>query len=409
MPRANFLPMLILLLAACPATKAPDADEVVPPTVILVSLDGFRADYFDRAQAPTLHRLAAEGVHADALTPGFVSKTFPNHYAIATGLYPEHNGIVENYFSDPNTGQSFEMTSDADNSDPSWFLGEPIWVTAELQGVTTATCFWVGSEAPIEGVQATYWLPYDGGMSWNDRVDQVLAWLDMPAELRPHLVTLYFEEPDGKGHTYGPEGDEVIDEVEALDVELDRLVTGLSDRGILDETDLIVLSDHGMSETSDDRVTFLDDCFDTWANPVESWGPVAAVRPAEADIDAVVAATAPLEHAWCARKEDLPERLHYSDSDRIAPVQCLADDGWSITTRSWAASNPGYYVGGTHGYDNSYESMQGLFVARGPHFAEGVTVDRFENVEVYGIIADILGLVPAPTDGDLTRVGDVFR
>ena len=88
------------------------------PTVILISLDGFRYDYIDKFAPPTMNALAKDGVRAKWMIPSFPTKTFPNHYTIATGLYPEHHGIVENNVWD--FGEIFTMSKYEEVTNPRW-------------------------------------------------------------------------------------------------------------------------------------------------------------------------------------------------------------------------------------------------------------------------------------------------
>jgi predicted AlkP superfamily pyrophosphatase or phosphodiesterase len=407
-------PVLLLLLACSHSGGVADVLELPalgasePPTLILASVDGLRWDYPGRASTPTLDRLATEGAHAEALVPAFPSKTFPNHYSIVTGLYPEHHGIVDNTFYDPERGAWFSMSDDDAVRDGSWWGGEPIWATAERQGLTTATCFWPGSEAEIAGERPTYALAYDGGMTWEERVDTVLYWLELPEEERPQFITVYFEEPDHAGHSYGPDGAEVEEATAAVDEALGWLVDGLEVGGWLEKADLLVVSDHGMTGTGPDRLVYLDDYIDVYDEvEVTSWGPVAQLWTDDAD--GVAQRLSEVRDATCARKQDLPEALHFSESARIAEVVCVADDGYSITTRDWAESNPDWYDGGTHGYAPTDPAMQGIFYARGPHIAEGYAARPFLNTDIYSLMAHILGVEPAATDGDLANIDELLR
>ena len=290
MLRLLCLSLVAASLAGCagpPRVAAPVPETT--PTLVLVSLDGFRWDYLDRpgVQAPTL-RWIAEGVRAGRLVPVFPTKTFPNHYSLVTGLHPEAHGIVGNSMRDPGRlvdGQPARFSlSDRDAlADSRWWGGEPIWVTAERQGVPTGTVFWPGSEAEIGGVRPGRWLPYDGEMPYAARVDTALAWLDAPDP--PRLVTLYVEAVDDAGHRYGPDAPEVGAAIARVDSALARLVDGLRQRGRLDQTSLVVVSDHGMTALSPSRVVLLDDALDLavddvdWGEPVGVWpGPGARRR-----------------------------------------------------------------------------------------------------------------------------------
>jgi predicted AlkP superfamily pyrophosphatase or phosphodiesterase len=392
--------------AVAPSPYADDPYALTESVVVLVSLDGFRWDYLDRAETPTLDRLVAEGAHAEALVPAFPTKTFPNHYTLATGLWPENHGIVDNSFYAPDLRETFDMFDSRDNQDPRWWGGEPIWITAERQGVTAGTMFWVGSEVQwTHGISATYAVPYDGSIPFSDRVERVLYWLDQPTDA-PRLVTLYFNEPDHSAHSYGPDHDYVTEAIEQVDAVLAELVAGLEARGQLDTTDLVVVSDHGMTALSDDRLIVVDEHLDLDRVWVHSWGPWMSIWPMEAsETDAIVAGLQALPHALCAARADLPPELHFSVGRRVAPVHCIADVGWTLTSADWGAGS----FRGTHGYSPADADMHGLFVARGPHILPGARLPATDNVHVYSLLARLLEIRPATNDGELAPFGAALR
>ncbi|MCP4807409.1 MAG: alkaline phosphatase family protein [Proteobacteria bacterium] len=394
--------MLPFLLACAhtPRDSTPERPEL-PPTVLLVSMDGFRASYLDAHDTPNLDRLAALGLRADGLIPPFPSKTFPSHYTAVTGLYPEHHGLVGNTIYDAERDAWYSMGDRSAVEDGSWYEGEPIWATANKAGLETATLFWVGSEAEIGGQRPDTWLPYDGSMTFEARVDRVLSWLDR-TEDRPRFLTLYLDEPDHVGHAGGPEGLGIPTGVTMVDNALGNLLDGLEQRELLDEIDILVTSDHGMAELSRDRMVFLDDAIDTSAVEIVNWSPVTLIlpEPEPGTEDELLVELAELEHLACAKKEDLDPELHYADHDRIPPIVCLADEGWSVSTRWWYGVDPTGWTGGTHGYDPRLESMHGIFVAAGPSLRTG-RVEAFENVHLYELMCAILELEPAENDGEL--------
>lgn len=396
--------LLLVLTAGCQT-------EHLEPTVILVSIDGFRADYMDRFETPTLHRLAAEGVRAtEGMLPVFPSKTFPNHYSIATGLYPAHHGIVGNTMYDPEMDAWFRLSDRDAVEDTRWWDGEPIWVTAEKQGVTAGTFFWPGSEAPVQGIQATYWKRFDDTVPATDRVDSVLAWIDLPEANRPRLVTLYFSDTDHDGHDYGTSSEEVADAVARADAYLARLVSGLELRGILDQVNLVVVSDHGMVDVSPERVVFVEDYVDLGDSRVVEWSPILAVDPEPGRGQEIAAALDAAPHLTVYDQATLDSVFHYSGSPRIPPIVAGADAGWTITsTHEYLEARITRFPAGMHGFDPRFPSMAALFVARGPAFRSGFESKPFENVNVYPLIAHILGLEPADVDGRLETVRDLLR
>lgn len=398
-------------LTGCAASPGLEAPAEADRALVLVSVDGFRHDYLDRPglEAPTL-RYVAGGVEAERLVPVFPTKTFPNHYSLVTGLYTPEHGIVGNTMRDPtrlvnNAPARFSLSNREAIADGAWWGGEPIWVTAETQGLEAATVFWPGSEAEIMGVRPTHWLPFDGDLGYADRVDQALAWLDEGSD----LVTLYFEAVDTAGHRHGPDAPEVDAAIEEVDAALARLVEGLRQRGRLGATDLVVVSDHGMAGVSPDRVVFLDDAVDLETVDVD-WGEPVGIWPDDpADVEAIVAAVSALPRLEAYARADVPARLHYSDNARVPPVVVLADEGWTASSREYVERNPDRPSGGTHGYDNRVESMHGIFLARGPSFREGLETGPVQAVDVYGVVATALGLEAAPNAGDPGVADRVLR
>ena len=375
------------------------------PTVLLISLDGFRWDYLEKADTPNLDRLVSTGAKARALIPAFPTKTFPNHYTIITGLYPENHGIIANTMFDPAYVDTFMLSKRETVSDGRWYGGEPLWVTAEKQGRISATLFWPGSEAEIGGVRPTYWYQYDHDLPHTDRINQILAWLDLPPDRRPTFITLYFPDTDDQGHRFGPDSQELAMTVARLDSTLGTLFDGLMERGFMEEINIVVASDHGMAATDSTRVIFIDDYIDLNQAGVIDWSPVLGLRPPEElreDIYEALKTAHP--HLQAYRREEMPSRLHYSNHHRIPYIIGIADEGWSITSHTFYDRDPSYFSGGDHGYDNRYPSMYGIFIARGPAFENGLEVPPFQNIHIYSLIANVLGLEPAPNDGCLDSV-----
>lgn len=413
---AGFLMALgLAFLGACTgASQTPtiqDRGQPERPTLLLISLDGFRWDFMDLAETPSLDRLAATGVRADRLIPVFPTKTFPNHYSIVTGLYPEHHGIVSNNFYDPTFDAAFILADPETHSRLNWWEGEPIWITAERQGLTAATYFWPGSEAEFDGVRPTHWRPYEHEVPYEQRVDQVLAWLDLEEPDRPDFIALYLDLVDTVAHSNDPESSQrVAEAIRTVDAVLGRLVEGLAAQGQLDRVNLLVVSDHGMAPTSPQRVIFLDDYLDPDKVRIMDWNPVLSIwaEPGEKDrvYETLVGAH---PHLQVFRRENIPEDWHYRDHRRIPPLLGVADEGWSITTRAAFTSNPASFEGANHGYDPSLPSMGALFVGHGPSFREGLIVSSLATVDLYELMCRILGLTPAPNDGDPQAVGHILR
>ena len=405
--------LVALALSAVIAIAQRDPFADLQPTVILISFDGFRWDYTSKAPTPHLRRLMTRGVHARNLIPEFPSKTFPNHYSIVTGLYPGHHGIVANNIFDPPTGRLFAPAKAAEVRDPMWWGGTPIWTLVERSGVPSATMFWPGSEAPHDGVMPRYWEAYNESKPGNARVDQVLAWLDQPTALRPRLLTLYFEDTDTAGHDRGPDSKDVRDAIVRVDGYLGRLVDGLTRRGILDRVNIVVVSDHGMAAVDDKRIVVVDDYISLDDVTIADINPTLSLFPKAGKEDAVYARLAGANpHLKIFKRADTPERWHYRDHPRVPPILGVADEGWQVLRRVSVANIAARTIGGqrgAHGYDPQLMSMRAIFVAAGPAFKRGVTVEPFENVSIYGLVAQILGVTPPPNDGDPSIAGAVLR
>jgi predicted AlkP superfamily pyrophosphatase or phosphodiesterase len=400
----GFLTLFFLLLAsALPAAALePGGIKPAPNPLILISIDGFRWDYLERYAAPVLQQLAAQGVRAERMNPAFPSKTFPNHYTLVTGLYPEHHGIVSNWFFDPAFGETFGMSKPESNANPRWWGGEPIWITAEKQGVRSACFFWPGSETTHQGFRPSFFKPFNGKLPSNDRVDGLLAWLDLPAAQRPQLGTLYFDIVDHAGHTFGPDAPETQAAVAAVDAAISRLLAGLTARGIREHTNLVIVADHGMAACGPDKVIFLEDLMDTTTVQVESLGPNGGVRPktgTAAELVASIRAKKPA-HVQVYLREEVPADLHYRDNPRIPPVMLIADEHWNIESRVGWSFRSRTYSRGSHGWDPATSDMGALFLAQGPAFRQGVILKAFDNIHVYNLLCATLGLQPAPNDGD---------
>jgi predicted AlkP superfamily pyrophosphatase or phosphodiesterase len=403
--------LLVLLCVACIAACAPSQPRETHDrhALILISIDGFRADYLDRHITPTLATLAADGVRAEAMKSAFPTLTFPNHYTLVTGLYPDHHGIVNNRMLDPASGKHFVYKEEATTEDPAWWGGEPVWVSVEKQGLHAATMFWPGSTVAIAGVRPSKWLPFNGKLTAKQRVDQVLQWIDLPAAERPTFLTLYFDQVDHAGHDSGPDSDNVNAALRDVDAALARLVDGLERRGLSERTNLVIVSDHGQAATSRERRTYLDDVVPLADVDVVNYGILAGIEPhAGKTREAESALLKPHPHMQCWRKSAIPARLHYGANPRIPALLCLAEDGGNITSHEYE-NGGGHYSAGEHGYDNDDPKMRALFVAHGPDFRRGLVVPEFDNVDVYPLLTHLLHIKPQPNDGDYAAVAGMLR
>jgi predicted AlkP superfamily pyrophosphatase or phosphodiesterase len=393
-----------MLLGGCAARarETPTPGDPGRATVVLVSLDGFRWDYLNRGLTPNLSRLAREGVRAEAMVPVFPTKTFPNHYTIATGRYPAKHGILGNVFTAPDIGARLSLWDSNAVRDARFYLAEPIWVTAERQGRRTAPLFWPGSEAPIDGVRPSYALPFDSEMPDTARVRRLLEWLDLPLDRRPTFLTLYSSAVDNAGHDYGPDAPGINGAIAQVDSLIGLLAAGLAERTRAGPMNLVIVSDHGMASTGPDRVIWLDDYVSAAAMRVDEMSTLLTAWPAAGLEDSVYRGLKRAPHLAVYRRVELPARFHLQDSPRLAPITAIADEGWTIARR--AANGQPKIILGNHGFDDTLATMGAIFVAHGPAFRRGITVPPFRNIHVYPLLAAVLGLNPAPTDGSLDSV-----
>ncbi|MFA7439897.1 MAG: ectonucleotide pyrophosphatase/phosphodiesterase [Sphingomonadaceae bacterium] len=393
--RQALLASLALLAVGC--TPVPPAATALPPAapaeqtaaatpVILLSIDGFRADYLDRGLTPNLQQLAKTGAHAPYMRPGFPSVTFPNHYSVVTGKAPGEHGIINNTIEDPEIpGVTFRLSNAEAVTDRRWWDdAEPIWVTAEKRGIRTATMFWPGSEAAIRGVRPTDFTKFDRHKTSTERIDQVLAWLDRPEAERPRLITLYLQETDDIGHAKGTEGPEIDAAIRNSDAAVGRLLEGLRARNLA--ANLVVVSDHGMVNVN--RVIRLDKIASPQDFRLVTGGAVAGIEAREGREAALAASLLkPHDGMECWKKGTLPARFVYNDHRRIPSFICLATPGGMITDRE-----PQSLPAGMHGYDPDLPEMAAIFVANGPDIPAGTDTGPMRVEQVQPYLLKLLGL-----------------
>jgi predicted AlkP superfamily pyrophosphatase or phosphodiesterase len=398
----SLVPISLLLLLAGSRSSGEVSGVPVRPIVVLIGLDGFHPSYLSRPPSRHLRELARQGVQARWMIPVFPSLTFPNFYSIATGLYPEHHGIVSNTMLDSALG-SFSLRDRSSVEDPRWWGGEPIWVTAVKQNQRAATYFWPGSEAEIKRVRPTYYKIYDSSVPDAARVWQVLQWLSLPPAQAPSLLTVYFNDVDDAGHRFGPNAPETDSAIARVDSAVGALLDGLEQRGLTSKVNLIVVSDHGMAEVSPDHVIHLDQLIDTAAVNLVDQGPIVSLSPKSGRGDEIIGQLRRSPHLKVYGKSEIPAALHYRANPRIQPILAIADEGWIATARSGAGSPRGM-----HGYPPDLPSMRALFLARGPAFARSAVVPPFQSIHVYDLVAHILRLTPAANDGSLDSIRAVL-
>ncbi|MEI7571440.1 MAG: alkaline phosphatase family protein [Alcaligenaceae bacterium] len=400
--KSTFLLFTLLLQQTAAQTAAPQGSPLVRPNknlVILVSIDGFRNDYLERGITPNLLALAQKGTFAKKFEPVFPTITFPNHYSLVTGRYPDRNGIVNNTMYDPaKTDQVFRLSDRNAIENPLWWEeGTPLWVTLKKQGKRSSTLFWVGSESPNQGIQPNDWLRYNHSLSSSDRTKHLLSWLNREDQDRADFATLYFSEVDSKGHEFGPNSLEVNASIASADHAIGELLQGLRALGLAEKTTLVVTSDHGMAQITPDRAVDLS----AYPSELDSvriqWtGPLAGFDTNMTDKPILLSRLKHNAHMDCWAKEEVPAKYNFGRHRRVPTVVCLAKAGWSTV-----ASAGQKVIPGQHGHDPSDPAMQGLFIIQGPQIKK-TQLETVRNIDVYNLLVRLLNVVGETSDGQDT-------
>lgn len=390
---------LLLLSAGC--ATPPHAHR--PATLLLVSVDGLRPADVNATAMPALAALGEANVRADGMRPSFPALTFPNHYALVTGLRPDRHGIVHNSMADAALGK-FRTSDRAAVETGGWWGGVPAWVSVQRAGLRSATMFWPGSEADIDGVRPWQWRPYQDGTRATDSVSQVLQWLALPARERPRFVTMYLDQVDEASHDHGPDSAQAAAARREVDAAIAQLLRGLREAGQADAVNLLVVSDHGFDTIPPGQVLRVEDMAPPAVADAVSDGQVIGFAP-------LPGKTAEAErlllgrhaHYACWRKDELPARWHYGTHPRIPAIVCQMDAGWdALWPKKYAtAMQRKDETRGSHGFDPDLPSMRATFIAAGPAFGHGVRLPVFDNVDVYPLLMRLLRLPAEPNDGDI--------
>ena len=400
----------MLLFAAAVLTLATGCKTRHDHYTVIISLDGSRWDYPDMYDMPFFDSLATVGVKA-RMEPSYPASTFPNHYTMATGLVPDHNGLVNNSFWCKETGIRYSMVDSTTRYDPQYYLGEPIWLTAQRQGLKTGNVYWVGSDIPFEAGFPTYYRRWDDQPHWNfdERVDEIVRLMSLPGDERPRLVMGYFDEPDHNGHVYGP----YAPETRAVAHQMDSLMHGLYLRlkalPYGEDINFIIAGDHGMTEISTERfIPWVDVVPQEWIDEIIATAPT-SIFVKEGYVDSLYNRLSQVEHLTVWKHGEVPEELCYGTSDRLGDLIVAPDLGWQFNPRV----RSGY---GAHGYSPKELDMMVAFRAIGPDFKRGYDApytegeaSSFRNIDLYPMLCHLLGIEPAPVDGKLDRIRNILR
>ncbi|SHE77785.1 alkaline phosphatase family protein [Dysgonomonas macrotermitis] len=370
---------------------------------IIVSLDGFRWDYPQLYNTPNLDKISHRGVSA-VMKPSYPSSTFPNHYTLITGLVPDHHGIINNTFWDRKNERQYSMGDSITRNNSNYYKGEPIWITAEKQSVTTGSLYWIGSDIAIKGMHPTYYKVWadEPRLTFAQRIDTALVWLNKTESERPHLITLYMEEPDGTGHRFGPNGEETRNTVQMVDSLIGVLIKGIDSLSFSKQVNLIVTSDHGMTNISPERFINVNDYLKPeWYQRIAGSNPSSIFCDTNY-CDSIYNILSEVDHIRVFKKDEISPSLNYGTNENIGDLIVIADCGWQFGFSSLPTH-------GAHGYDTACTDMHVIFFAYGPDFKENYKGTMFDNTAIYSLLANLLGIEPAKTDGDINQITQFLR
>ncbi|XP_072546441.1 bis(5'-adenosyl)-triphosphatase enpp4 [Salminus brasiliensis] len=393
------LKALLCVLAACyessVSLNSGNGTQKDLPPLLLISFDGFRADYLKTYSFPNLQKFFSDGVLIDHLTNVFITKTFPNHYSLATGLYAESHGILASQMFDPLTKKNFSVQHD---DDPFWWNeATPIWVSVQKWGYKSAAAMWPGTDLMIQNHTSTHFMKYDSKVSFRERLGNITKWMTEDDSVK--FAALYWEEPDHTGHMYGPENTtEMVKALKEVDDNVGFVMEQLNQTGLWGRINVIITSDHGMAQCSKDRLIQLDHCVSRNSYVVVDLTPVAAILPLIEATDLYNNLSNCHTHMKAYLKDAIPDRLHYRNNERIQPIILVADEGWTIVQQG---NLPRL---GDHGYDNSLRSMHPFLAAHGPAFRKGYRMDSINSVDLYPLMCHILGIPEMPNNGSFSHI-----
>lgn len=386
------------------------------PYVVMVSFDGFRHDYVEKYNTPNIKEFIKQGAAAEMMRPSFPSKTFPNHYTLVTGLYPGNHGLVDNTFYDKGRDTFYSIRQRAKVEDSYYYGGLPLWQLVQQNGMKSASYFWVGSEARIEGEFPSYYHRFDDAVPHKNRVNAVFDWLKLPEAERPHLMTIYFSMVDTQGHEYGPNGQKTKEAVMEADSLVGMLVEGLKKIDL--PVNVILVADHGMYEMQNKPEYFIyqedilaglpkDDFI--FVNNSTHANIFVKNKAKEDSIYNVVKARE--SHFKVYKKAEIPAKLHFNTHPRIGDLFFVVEPAYSIYSKESLAKKPETRaVWGVHGFDPSITPEMGaIFYAKGPNIKAGVKIPVFDNIHVYPFVAAILGITPPKVDGDIKVLEGILK
>ena len=383
------------------------------PYLILISLDGFRWDYVEKYKPPHLINFIKNGINSESLIPSFPTKTFPNHYTIATGMYPDKHGIIANNFYSYDKDMTYRIRDREKVEDGSFYGGNPIWIQANKSNMVTASYFFVGTEANIQGLKPTYYYRFDNSVKNEVRVNQAIDWLKLPPKKRPHLITMYFSDMDDTGHKYGTKNDEELKKtLFELDKQLGVLFKGIEKTGLA--VNIIIVSDHGMSTVPISKFIAIEKIEnDSLYTSIDN-GAIVNIHPNNKNqIDSIYTYLKKKESNFKVYKtENTPGFEYIPKNKNWGAIQILPDFGYYFSSTKGMASRKQHINTnfGVHGYDQKHKDMHGIFYANGPAFKKAYRTPSIKNIHIYPLMCEILGLeVPSNIDGNLNQIKNVLK
>ena len=327
--------------------------------------------------------------------PSYPSLTFPNHFTIVTGLYPEHHGLVANSFYDETKQARYAINDAKAVTDGSWYSGgaavEPGGEPGNAHGVLFLAGFGGRDRRAIAHVVSHFRQQDSATDEWSRRAStDAVALLQLPAAERPHFITIYYSEPDHEGHEFGPDAPETKAAVLKMDALVGKLKAALDATGL--PIDLVVVSDHGMAKEQGGWIT-LDQFADL--SGFETDGPLLYGKTEEDRARVYNQLKKASSQFVVFRRKNVPAGLNYNQNPREGDPVVIATgplcDSRAHAARRDRPDDPP--IAGMHGFDpRKMPEMKASFFAAGPDIVHGQTVLPFENVNLYPWLAHMLGL-----------------
>lgn len=378
---------------------------------ILISFDAFRYDFTDKGLTPKINSFAVSGVKALSLKPVFPSKTFPNHISIMTGCYPQKHGIISNHFKNLSNNKMYKVGDTASVKNKDWYKAEFFWETIQKNNIKAASVFWPGSEINDIKKRPLYFNRYNQKTAPKTRVDTLISWLKLPYAARPKFLSIYFEDTDTKGHKYGPESLENRNAIKKLDDVFGYILSEISKTGIRDSVNIILLSDHGMTDISAERTINIKNIIGDFSPEINGSGTMMGLKVSKSLEDSVYNILKKSEnHFDCYKKEEMSGYFNYSSNNNILPIQIVAHPGWSLINGELNKSEEEEYNAGDHGYDNSFLDMHGIFIASGPSFKKNYKTGTLRNIDIYPLLCKLFGIeCKSDIDGNIDEIGFILN